>query len=1523
HLDDPYSLCSSVIFARSGRTDLQSLKDLKNKSFIGVDENSFSGWQMAWREIKENGLTVPKDFSSLQFAGTDQAVVLAVLEGQGDAGCVRTGTLEQMELQGLIRMEDFKILNQQPFILEFPLYRSTRLYPEWAISKLAHTPDQLAHDLAGFLIALEQNHPAWQAAGIGGFTIPRSYQSVHEALQELQLPPYEMYGYFSLKTIVEQYSYWLLGSLLAFLVLLLLLALTIHINKKSRKHALALQESEGRLAATLLSIGDGVITCNPEGLVVSLNKVAETLTGWSWEAARGTPLTDVFVIVQEHTRKPAENPVFRSIREGIILGLSNHTLLLSRDGQEHLIADSCAPIRDASGNVLGAVLVFRDVTEEYARQRQVEESEAFLLSTINALAHPFAVINARTYQVEIANEAYSTQDSVGKYCYEVSHQSESPCTSDEHPCPMEQVIATGKPCRVEHVHYTKDGQRIDVEIHAHPLLDETGKVVRIIEHSIDITQQKALNNELKESQERFAQLAEQSRTYIWEVDENGMFIYCSSGVTTVLGYTPEELVGKKTIYDICPPEDREAIQEVGLQILREGITLQNFENRLVTKDGKIIWVLSSGIPCKNGFRGSETDITPQKELELEIQRKSEFQSLAAHFSAEFLRTPANDMDQVIDNLLEKAGEFLAVDRLALLLFSPQLTHVNNVKEWCREGVNSLIPKDQIRALEDIPFLGSVAKEHHMLYVPEVQALPESAAREKEELLRQRIHSLLYLPVVQNELLLGYFGYELTSPPEKAEDKTQMLQILGSLLATAILRQRIEEELLEAREKADAANEAKSEFLANMSHEIRTPLNAIIGFTDLCLRDASQPRQRDYLKKIQTASNTLLHTINDILDFSKIEAGKLELEEADFILPDVLNNVVTLLTDSAAAKGVEIYLSLDKDVPRHLKGDSYRLEQVLTNLLGNAVKFTEEGEVVLKVAKHPNSKKKAPLLQFSVRDTGIGITPEQQMNLFQPFIQADGSTTRRFGGTGLGLTITKTLVKMMKGDIWVESVPGKGSTFFFTARFRPGELPKTPSLPVMGESLKNARVLIVDDSNTSREILGEMLHSFGLRVDTASSGQEAIDLLLQEDGKDPYAFVLMDWKMPGMNGVETSQIIRKQLKMQHLPMIIMVTAYSRNEVMRQANQAGISSYLNKPVNESLIYNTILELSGSPSVAPATPAQAESLARFRGKRLLLAEDSLINQQVFLSLMEETQMDIHVVNNGAEAVDIALDSPFDIIFMDVQMPILDGLEATRMLRNHKRLDGVPVIALTAHAIRGDREICLAAGMNDYLSKPIDYRKLLAMLDKWLLAETSSLPTQPTSTSSDSLLLDKKAALNRLNGNESLYDRLVHSFRKTYGSFAETLDRARSSADAGELRRLLHTLKGEAGVIGAFILQETAAWMEARLSQEDSPDFSPLLGQLSYLFTVLPSTEQAIDSPGAPVPSLLTLQQGVLELEDLLDRGSYRSLEVFRRIEPFLETYSLPEKWKTMHALIQAFEFDEAQSLLKEIKNHLPEEE
>ncbi len=725
---------------------------------------------------------------------------------------------------------------------------------------------------------------------------------------------------------------------------------------------------------------------------------------------------------------------------------------------------------------------------------------------------------------------------------------------------------------------------------------------------------------------------------------------------------------------------------------------------------------------------------------------------------------------------------------------------------------------------------------------------------------------------------------------------------------ALRQQNIEIEL--ERSRAEKATRAKSEFLANMSHEIRTPMNAVIGLSYLALKTELSAQQRDYVQKIHSEGTTLLGILNDILDFSKMEAEKMSLESAPFWLDDVLDSVSTLVAHKAQEKGIEFLIRVLPDVPQNLLGDALRFKQVLTNLLHNAIKFTERGQVKVTFTVSQRRAEQVELT-ISVKDTGIGMSAEQRKALFNAFSQADGSTTRRFGGTGLGLAISRRFIEMMDGQIEVESEPGVGSTFTYSIWLRQSDQPLR-SLQ-HGHLTQGVRVLVVDDNSAARQILTEQLSALGLRADEAVDGQQGLNALQQADGSDPYQVVLMDWQMPDMDGIEATWHISHDLGLTHQPTVVMVTAYGADEARKAGGGAGATAFLDKPVSQSRLWDTLIGIIAPQRLAPSLmPDQGEGYAALSGVRVLLVEDNDINQQIARELLQSMGVEVTLADNGQQALDLLLGAPdplpWAMVLMDLQMPVMDGHQATLLLRQHARFAKLPIIALTAHASAEEGARCLREGMNAHLTKPIEPAALHRAIAYWSKAAAGGADLRISG-------IDVDKGLLQCGGNRKLYESLLQRFVASLVNTPKEIRKALETGDLPLAERSAHTMKGVAANLGAGACsrlsseleksvkqQEPAAAIQARLTALEQHLIELTLG-IGRALPVATPAQQALVEP----VDREQLQRLCCQLADLL-RSSNAQARLLLHEHAALLHGGLGSNFASLQSRVQDFEFSQA---------------
>ena len=762
----------------------------------------------------------------------------------------------------------------------------------------------------------------------------------------------------------------------------------------------------------------------------------------------------------------------------------------------------------------------------------------------------------------------------------------------------------------------------------------------------------------------------------------------------------------------------------------------------------------------------------------------------------------------------------------------------------------------------------------------------------------------------------------------------MVSVLLTVLIHLFVRTlHYRKQLEQALDTARSATQAKSEFLANMSHEIRTPMNAMIGFAELCLRTSLSPRQQDYLNKILISGQSLLGLINDILDFSKIEAGKLTLEKIPFELDDVLDQLWVVVSEPARKKELELLFYREPGVPYGLLGDPLRIGQILTNLVGNAIKFCEQGEVVVSVRvkqQHGNNV----LLEFSVLDSGIGMSESQLQKLFQSFTQADSSTTRRFGGTGLGLSITRQLVELMGGKIRVESEPGKGSRFIFTLQLEStGHDRATPEY-MAAERLTGCRVLVVDDNEAAREIFASYLQSFGFQASLVGSTEQAIQCLKTPDQQ--FDLLLVDMTLPGRNGLELIQQVMDDPELAEKPRCILVSAFAREDVLAEPGAEHLSSFLRKPINPSLLLDSIMDALGYQPVSGRISRRIQShdsisLRGIQGARILLVEDNEINQQVAYELLSQARFYVDIAGDGQQALDCLKQQQYDAVLMDIQMPVMDGYQASKKIRNDLGLKALPIIALTANALLEDRQKTLEAGMNDHVTKPINPVQLMDTLIKWIPAARRALPPVPeldkiyeaTPTLPEGLQgMDVAAGLKRLGNNHKAYARLLERFVTNQQDFAAELQAAVAAGDQELEARMVHTLKGVAGNIGAERIQQLAAELEQQVRQGNEAEAAACRTELTLALQALlaalqdwQAKQHPQESPPAAESSESIPREQLLDLREHLENFDASASDLVEALLAQPLSAFDRQLLEAVHEQLAAYDFEAGLAVLDKI--------
>ncbi|MCU0969486.1 MAG: response regulator, partial [Rubrivivax sp.] len=971
--------------------------------------------------------------------------------------------------------------------------------------------------------------------------------------------------------------------------------------------------------------------------------------------------------------------------------------------------------------------------------------------------------------------------------------------------------------------------------------DDEGRPRRLAGIHLDVTAQKDQERQLARQRQRLDNIIEGTHVGTWEWNVETGETFFNERWAAIVGCTLEGLAPTSilTWTERCHPEDVSR-SAVALERHFNGETPHyECEARMRHADGRWVWVLDRGKLFSRSddgrprwMAGTRMDITERKRAEAE-----------ARAAAELLRG-------AIDTVNEAFVLYGPDDRLVL----------------CNEKYRNLyaLSADLIvpgARFEDIVRGGALRGQY-----PEAEGRVDEWVAERIALhlagdvdLVQRIDGGRWLRIVERRMPDGH--------------------IVGFRIDVT--------EIMRAKQEAEDASRAKSQFLANMSHEIRTPMNAILGMLALLQKTDLDARQRDYAGKTEGAARSLLGLLNDILDFSKVEAGKMTLDPQPFRLDRLLGDLAVILAASVGAKPLEVLFDIDPAVPHALVGDAMRLQQVLINLAGNAIKFTPSGEVVVGVRQLASAPGRARLA-FWVRDTGIGIAPEHQQRIFSGFTQAEASTTRRFGGTGLGLAICQRLVGMMGGALALDSAPGQGSRFHFEIEL-PVDDAAAPVVP--GSAL---RVLVVDDNPTARDVLATMCAALGWQADTATGGEDALSRLESvAAGGRRYDAVFVDWQMPGLDGWQTSERIRA-LAGGDLPLIVMVTAHGREMLSRRdpAQQMLLNGFLVKPVTASMLQAAVE--AARPGTAGGTPtggATVSASRRLQGMRLLVVEDNPNNQQVARELLEDEGAVVRLAGDGREGVQAIAASPdgFDAVLMDLQMPVMDGLAATACIRGELGLAALPIIAMTANAMASDREACLAAGMNDHVGKPFDLDHLVAVLRRHAgRGPSGDAPARaPAALDADCVAaardagIDLAAAVARLGGNVAAYARMARSFARDASALAAEIEAGRRAGDREQVARAAHTLKGLAGTLGAGALSADAARHERALKAADGPwpEGREVLAELERVAAALDALAARLQPAAADTPAGIDRAQLAALLDELgalLRDSDMRALDV-----------------------------------------------
>ena len=946
--------------------------------------------------------------------------------------------------------------------------------------------------------------------------------------------------------------------------------------------------------------------------------------------------------------------------------------VIGRLFEEYLLVMLCA---------FGAVcLIFLLALRLRARTALLSQERHNLTAMNDALAEGVYVMDIRGVIKRVNPSAcqilgYTQSEIEGQNAHDLFHRNDDGSLTCREECNFYKMVRDGKSFNGEETFLTKSGKLILAEVACRPII-RNGKATGSVTAFHDITDRKKIENELRRSEEvnrKLALAVEQSPTSVMITDPSGVFEYVNSRFLDITGYEKEELIGKnfKIIKSNLEQEHR-------YRHLWESVSAGNeWQGMLQTrrKSGEMFWSAISISPLRNSaglithLVAMLEDITEKMQIEAELRDMLVFQQTLM----ESLPVGLVIIDQE-SRVIEQVNPFAAQ------LFGAEASKI--IGNRCH---SFLCPANE----DSCPIidLGKIVDNADRIMICADGS---------------------HAPVLKTVKAITIMG--------KAKLLECFVDIRERKKVEHALQESIRRAELLARE-AEAANRAKSDFLANMSHEIRTPMNAVLGMTHLALCTELTNQQREYMEKVDRSARALLGVLNDILDLSKVEAGKLELEHTGFNLHEVLDNLTTIISARIHDKNIELVVGADHNVPERLIGDPLRLGQILINLSGNAAKFTREGEICIRVHLENKVDDTAVMLRFEITDSGVGMEPSQLEHLFAPFMQADVSTARKFGGTGLGLSISRQLVLLMGGDISVKSVPGVGSTFSFTAVFQLDESEQTQILP---EELQGTRIMVIDDTDSVRSTMAEYFRMLNLNFwVTAASGTEGIRMMRDAVRKAPVDLLFIDWKMPEMDGFQTFRAIMEDADIAVKPKVILMSAFGFSEIQQQAEQAGFAGFLSKPISFhqllSVIHGT-LDGFAAPRVSQSSSYVEANSFRFAGGKVLLVEDNEFNRQVASGILENAGLEVVTANDGEDALRLVQTDDFDVVLMDIQMPKMNGFEATRHIRQLPGGDSIPIVSMTAYATMEERDRIRESGMDDYIGKPIDLKVLFSVLGRWL---------------------------------------------------------------------------------------------------------------------------------------------------------------------------------------------------------------
>ncbi|MFE1571798.1 PAS domain S-box protein [Comamonas odontotermitis] len=1267
-----------------------------------------------------------------------------------------------------------------------------------------------------------------------------------------------------------------------------------------------LQDLSGKLQGVLNSAADIIFVKDLGGRYLLFNPAGERFLGRSADEVIGCTDSDLF--------PPEMAAVFMRATQQVLQAQDSLTLeekVLSAQGVRTMLTTR-SPLRDEHGRIHAVMGVAHDITErkqvelelQLQRQRMALAIDVGALGVLDVNLDTDAVLcNAQGLEIlglqggdglalGLVNRLIHVQDRTAW---------------DNH---LNEVRSGAGPQRVQLRVVQPDGAVRWVSAAARFVAGQGQVSDRLVCVMVDVTESHQAERKLKNSFESLQQAERLSRMGSWTLDIQRQVFAVSDMLREIVGFSCDEEVSLSRLTSVMSEENYQKVK-AGLEdcVANGSAFTMAFEHYRTDGSTFAAEVRAQGIRDDSGQVVSVTGT---------VQDVSEREEARAQLASLADRLPSGALYQLsyVNPELGLAGPVDGGD-----------LHLNYISG----GIEALIGISAQQLQENPGLLFNAVHEEDR--APFLSASRDASAThslfECDFRLRRPDGSLIWL--------------RIRSAPRKVKGGW----IWDGIILDITRQHEVESALRQAKDAAERAERAKADFLANMSHEIRTPMNSVLGMTRLALQTDLSPRQKNYLEKIDISTRALLAIINDILDFSKIEAGGFELDDTDFALEQVLEAVSNATSLRADEKGLEVVYAIAPDVPRAFRGDPLRLSQVLINLVGNAVKFTDAGEVVVSANVLESREDGSDLVQFSVRDTGIGLSQEALGRLFVPFHQADGGISRRYGGTGLGLTICKQLVEKMSGGIRAESEPGRGSLFSFTVALG---LPSS-DMALRAKSLHGYRVLVVDDNATSRESLGGMISSFGMQADCVDSGLHALARIeaVAQEGKS-YDLVLMDWQMPEMDGIEATRRIRQERGQEHVPAVLMVTAYGRDEILNQVTSADLQGILVKPVTESVMFDTVQDVLAGPRMHAqhfSTSRQVRSVLTpsmrrmLNGKQVLVVDDNALNLEVATDFLVLAGVQVDTAVNGLQAIRLLEMKAYDAVLMDMHMPEMDGVTATREIRRNPAWQALPIIALTAQARTEDREATIRAGMTPHLSKPIEEHLLYQTLVDIFTGDHSHVGKLARSQGSGGEIVsirhalsqqgpvDFDAALHRMGDNPERMRRLLHGFLRDFADVPQRLDAAVAAQDHKNLEALAHLVKGAAGYVQAKALTHSADALERQAGRGDAAamerlaftfraDLTAVLEAISDRLRRLADAAAKQFQPVAGTDAQKTLAL-IDKAEPLMRRGDYAATALLTDLAHELQGHPASAKLEEARVLYEDIELIDALTAMGQLRQLL----